>query len=732
VTIPLNGHEASSDPELTQVSSATAVSKEQIGPYRLLQLVGEGGMGEVWLAEQTRPVRRQVALKIIKAGMDTAQVVARFEAERQALALMDHPAIARVFDAGATPQSRPYFVMEYVRGEAITTYCSRHRLTTRQRIDLFLDVCDAVQHAHQKGIIHRDLKPSNILVTVRDDKPVPKIIDFGIAKATTQHLTDRTLVTELGSLVGTLEYMSPEQAEMTSLDVDTRSDVYSLGVILYELLTDVLPFESKSLREQSIEEIRRIIRETDPPRPSTRVTTVHASAMAGQHSVARTTASELRGDLDWITMRALEKDRTRRYGSASDLAADLRRHLARIPVLAGPPSTSYRVAKFVSRHRLGVATAATLVVLLMAFAASMAVQARRIARERDRANQEAEAARQVSNFLIGLFNVSDPSEAHGNTLTAREILDKGATEIEQRLADQPSTRARLETTIGKVYTSLGLYAAAEPLLRRAFATARDYAGSDATDTLAATSALADVYWYLGRYPDAEPLYADLVPRRQRLFGERHPDTLKANYDLASLYVMQGRVQDGETLARKVHDIQRQVLGDEHPDTLSSLNNLGAILHRQQRYADELPIRIQLLETDRRRSGENHPNTLRDIHNLATVYSGLGRYDEAEKLFISVIKLSDQVLGELHPASLGRRAALAGMYQKRRHFAEAEEQLLRVVWALNLHQPGRTVISGSGGTIDFAQRLVELYDAWGKPDKAAEWRAKLPKDTKSQP
>ena len=261
------------DSEPTRSPVASPESGEAVGPYRILRKLGAGGIGEVWLAEQTRPVRRQVALKVIKAGMDTAEVVLRFAAERQALALMDHPAIAHVFDAGATPSGRPYFVMEYVRGEPITTYCDRHRLPVPARIDLFLQVCAGVQHAHQKGIIHRDLKPSNVLVTLQDDRPVPKIIDFGIAKATTHTLTERTLHTEVGAFVGTPEYMSPEQAEMTGLDIDTRTDVYSLGVILYQLLTGALPFGAETLREKGLEEIRRTIREVDPPRPSTRVIT---------------------------------------------------------------------------------------------------------------------------------------------------------------------------------------------------------------------------------------------------------------------------------------------------------------------------------------------------------------------------------------------------------------------------------------------------------------------------
>src|SRR5712691_3500222 len=449
--------------DVTQAQPSATRAVEMIGPYRLLQRVGEGGMGEVWLAEQTRPVRRQVALKIIKAGMDTTQVVARFEAERQALAVMDHPAIARVFDAGATPEGRPYFVMEYVRGEGIASYCNKHKLSIPSRIDLFLQVCDGVQHAHQKGIIHRDLKPSNILVTVQDDRPVPKIIDFGVAKAITQHLTDRTLYTEQGVLIGTPEYMSPEQAEMTVLDIDTRTDVYALGVVFYELLTGALPFDGKALREKGLDEIRRTIREIDPPRPSTRVTTLAASSETNERTT-RELARDLRGDLDWITMRAMEKDRTRRYGSASELATDLRRHLYNLPVLASPPGATYRVGKFVRRHRLGVAAASTLVVLLVAFAATMAIQARRIAIERDRANREAQAAKAVSDFLVGLFKVSDPGEALGNSLTAREVLDKGARQIEETLNGQPAVRARLEAAIGTVYTNLGLYTAAESLL----------------------------------------------------------------------------------------------------------------------------------------------------------------------------------------------------------------------------------------------------------------------------
>ena len=385
---------------------APSASKSvEFGRYRLLQKIGEGGMGEVWLAEQPAPIRRQVALKIIKAGMDTAHVVARFEAERQALAVMDHPAIAKVFDAGATPQGRPYFVMEYVRGEPITTYCARQRLSTRERLDLFLQVCDGVQHAHQKGIIHRDLKPSNILVTLLDGSPVPKIIDFGVAKATAQPLTDRTLYTELGALIGTPEYMSPEQAEMSAIDIDTRTDVYALGVTLYELLTGVLPFDSKLLRESGLDAIRRTIREVEPPRPSTRVTQADTPRAGNSAADRAALGRELRGDLDCITMRAIEKDRTRRYGSAAEFASDVRRHLEGLPVAASPPSAIYRARKFVQRHRLPVAAAlllaiavlggllATTTMYLRAEGARRESDARRIEAERQRARADQERDR---------------------------------------------------------------------------------------------------------------------------------------------------------------------------------------------------------------------------------------------------------------------------------------------------------------------------------------------------
>src|SRR5437016_2703087 len=349
-----------------------------IGPYRLLQRIGEGGMGVVWMAEQTEPVKRRVALKVIKPGMDSRQVIARFEAERQALAMMDHVNIARVLDAGATESGRPYFVMELVHGVPITKYCDDNQLTPRQRLELFVPVCQAIQHAHQKGIIHRDIKPSNVMITLYDGKPVPKVIDFGVAKATEQRLTERTLFTQYGTMVGTLEYMSPEQAEMSALGVDTRSDIYSLGVLLYELLTGSTPLSHKRVREAAYAEILRMIKEEEPTKPSTRLSDsgeTLAAISAQRHMEPAKLAKLVRGELDWIVMKALEKDRNRRYESASALAADVQRYLNDEAVQACPTSAGYPLRKFVRRHRVALATAAVVAVALFAATAVSTWQA---------------------------------------------------------------------------------------------------------------------------------------------------------------------------------------------------------------------------------------------------------------------------------------------------------------------------------------------------------------------
>jgi non-specific serine/threonine protein kinase/serine/threonine-protein kinase len=644
----------SSPPRTADLEAATTRSRtnsgtsfETIGPYRLLQKIGEGGMGEVWLAEQTEPIHRQVALKLIKAGLDTRQVVARFEAERQALALMDHPGIAKVYDAGATPRGLPYFAMEYVKGEPITTYCDRHRLGTPERLELFSRVCDAVQHAHQKGVIHRDLKPSNVLVGVVGDQPQPKVIDFGVAKATAQRLTEKTMFTELGVLIGTPEYMSPEQAEMTGLDVDTRTDVYALGVMLYELLTGALPFESKELREAGFEEIRRRIREVDPPKPSTKVRTQgeHSTEAAkNRQTDPAKLASRLRGDLDWIVMKALEKDRTRRYGTPSEMAADLQRHLNHEPVLAGPPSATYRTRKFVRRHRFGVAVASLAVLGLAAFGVVMAIQARTIARERDRAER-------VSEFLVELFRVSDPSEARGNSITAREVLDRGAQRIEKELGQEPLVQAQMMLTMGLVYRNLGLPKTAAPLLSRAADIRIRLLGPEHPDTLRARSWLFWNYDAEGRYEEAREFLLPLLEAQLRVLGEEHPNTLDTINNLGVAYERLDRPEEAGRFYQQALKGRLRVLPKDHPDTIWSMNNLASNLEDRGQLVESSKRFHEVTEVRRRVLGEDHPNTLKSLTNEARLLGKTGHLTEAEALLRKAIDVDRRVLGKEHPVTL---------------------------------------------------------------------------------
>jgi non-specific serine/threonine protein kinase/serine/threonine-protein kinase len=636
-------------------------------------------MGEVFEAEQTEPVRRTVALKVIKWGMDTKQVVARFKAEEQALALMSHPHIARVFDAGATDRGRPYFAMEYVAGVPITQYCDTHRLCTRERLALFLDVCEGVHHAHQKGVIHRDIKPSNVLVTVQDDDPVPKIIDFGVAKATAQKLTEQTVFTEFGQLIGTPEYMSPEQAEMTGLDVDTRTDVYSLGVLLYELLVGVLPFDPEGFRDSGFDEIRRRIRDDDPLKPSTRLTSLgdrSTDLAAKRRTESALLRRQMKGDLDWITMKALEKDRTRRYDSASALAADINRHLHDQPVLAGPPSTTYRMGKFVRRHRAGVAVATMLAILLVGFSVAMVFQSARVARERDRANQEAEAARQVSDFLVSIFEVSDPGETRGSTVTAREILDEGAERINAELSEQPLTQAKLMLTMGNVYTKLGLYDRAASVLEDALAVTENVHGEDHLEVGNSLRNLGIVYDSQGRYEDAARSFERSLAIFEETLGPDDLDVAKALNSLAIVYWNQGRAPEALSLLERSLAIKERALGPAHLDLGTTLSNLGTLHYTEGNFGEAVPHLRRALAIAEQNLDPDHPELAGYLNNLASLLQEQGKYDEAEPLLRRTLVIWESAYGPEHPAVGIVVHNLANLYRDLGDFNLAESYYLR--------------------------------------------------------
>lgn len=647
----------------------------QIGPYRLLQQIGEGGMGEVWLAEQKVPIHRTVALKLIKAGMDTKTVVARFESERQALALMDHPNIAQVYDAGSTPEGRPYFVMEYVPGLPITEYCDAHRLTMHGRLALFQQVCDGVQHAHQKAIIHRDLKPSNILVVQQGDKPVPKIIDFGLAKAMAQRLTEKTFFTELGVLVGTPEYMSPEQADLREQNIDTRTDVYSLGVILYELLVGALPFDAKTLRAAGLEAILRVIREVEPPKPSTKVRSM-GDASTGtaekRREEPRTLARRLQGELDWITLKALEKDRARRYGTASELAADIARYLRNEPVVAGPATAGYRIKKYAARHRVGFGVAACVVVLVIGFVIAQAVELHRIRLERDRANRERDRANRITDFMTGMFRVSDPSESRGNTITAREILDKASAQIDTGLAQDPELQVQMMVVMADVYLNLGLFPQAESLQRRSLEIANRALGPTGRVTLRSANGLLRSLDEEGRYPEAEKLGRETFDTERQVLGKEDPDTLASMTTLAMVLNHEGHYTEAEKLDREALEIRRRVLGPENPDTLKSMNNLGVALDDQGHYLEVESLYRGIFDIERRTLGPEHPLTLLAMGNLAWVLYQERRYPEAEKLDRETLDLRRRVLGPEHPLTIDAMSNLAAILADEDKYTEAEK------------------------------------------------------------
>jgi serine/threonine protein kinase len=653
---------------------------DRIGRYKLLQQIGEGGCGVVYMAEQEKPVRRRVALKVIKLGMDTRSVIARFEAERQALALMDHPNIAKVLDAGGTGAGRPFFVMELVRGIKVTDYCDQNNLSTTERLGLFIQICQAIQHAHQKGIIHRDIKPSNILVTMHDGQPVPKVIDFGIAKATDQRLTDKTLFTAFEQIIGTPAYMSPEQAEMSALDIDTRTDIYSLGVLLYELLTSQTPFDSAQLIRAGLDQMRRTIREQEPVRPSTRLSTMlnaDLTRVARQrHAEPARLSNLIRGDLDWVVMKCLEKDRTRRYETANGLAMDIKRHLQHEPVVARPPSKLYRFQKLARRNQgifaAGAAVLATLV-LGLGISTYLFVQEKRANQRALEAKAFAQSqekkSQQVAGFLREMLKgVGPEAELGADTKLLRNILEQTTARADKDLKDQPEVKAEVLQTLGGIYYDLGEYARAEQIQREALALNKQIFGGTGTNVATSLHELATTLWDRSKLAEAEATFRVALDLRKRLLGENDSTVAETLNDLGLVMWTRGDLAESELLIRQALEIRKKLLRPADPHLAEAYGDLGLVLWEHGEFADaEVNIRTSLA-LRQGNHGDHRSIEASARNNLGNVLLSQGKMAEAEASYVLALDLL-QVLPEDHPhrllvrshlgTAVRRRAALTG-------------------------------------------------------------------------
>jgi serine/threonine protein kinase/tetratricopeptide (TPR) repeat protein len=682
---------ASLRPEVPTFSAFLAAALTEkpgdtIGPYTLQEKLGEGGCGVVYLAEQEEPVKRKVALKIIKLGMDTRQVVARFEAERQALALMDHTNIAKVLEAGATATGRPYFVMELVGGIKITDYCEQNHLDTQQRLDLFIQVCRAVQHAHQKGVIHRDIKPSNVLVATQDGVPVPKVIDFGIAKATQGKLTDETVFTAFEQFLGTPAYMSPEQTQPGGLDVDTRSDIYSLGVLLYELLTGKTPFETKELLAAGLDAMRRTIREKEPPTPSTRVKQEVAAQQASGSGQSNTTSyrSKVANDLDWIVMKCLEKDRGRRYETANGLALDIERHLHNEPVLAGPPSTAYRLDKFVRRNKTGVIFAglvSSVLVLGIIVSAWEARQQSRLrqqaqlaqvneARERKKAETEAARSQQVATLLQDMLEGVGPSKALGrDTTMLKEILDKTAQRLGAELTNQPEVEIELRMTLGHVYRQLGLYREMRDMAKECLRLS--LAGPEKRDNKAAQALyqLSYAELGLGNLDAAETSANEAVNLARSVYGPDNSRTADTLGNLAQILRRRGKLVEAEAAGRAALEIRRR--GNDSDGVASSLASLAHTLGAQGKLSEAEGLMREALELRKKLSDPESREVADAMNDLATILFNEGKLNEAETNFVNALSIQRKLLGEVHPDVANTLNSLANVQQNQNRLTEAE-------------------------------------------------------------
>ncbi|MHC4218851.1 MAG: serine/threonine protein kinase [Planctomycetota bacterium] len=738
--------ETTSDNATTAAAGAHAADTEpspifpkSIGRYEIKGIVDSGGMGIVYEAMQEHPHRR-VALKVIRPGVTSAEALARFEHESHILGKLQHAGIAQIFEAGmfnAGNGRQPFFAMEFIRGESLTQFADNHKLGTRQRIELVAKVCEAVQHAHHRGVIHRDLKPRNILI---DESGQPKILDFGVARATDSDVQTTTLRTDMGQLIGTVPYMSPEQAAGDVDEVDMRSDVYALGVISYELLAGRLPYD---LSRKMVHEAVRIIREHEPTRLS---------------SINRV----FRGDVETIVGKALEKNRTRRYQSASELGSDIWRYLHDQPIVARPPKLGYQLSKFAKRHKaLVVGVATVFVVLVLGILGTSWGMMRAIASEQEEAKQR-QIAEVVNDFVINdMLGAANPNKTPDREMTVREAVDAASARIAGRFVDEPLVEASIRTTLAEVYWTLSRYDLAEPHVRAALeirrrvlgdrhyeslasmgnlatiydelgrhdeATAlyeqslelkRSALGEDDQSTLLTMSNLALAYEIQGRYEEAESLYADVIEGRRRLLGENHRETLISLGNLGVLYLNQGRYDEAESLLTETTDRRRRVLGEDDPDTLRAINSLGAVYNKQGKYAKAEPLYVDALNIKRRVLGESHHSTLISMANLGGMYCELERHDEAYELLGSAVERARQTLpvGHWHTGEflLKLGTSLKGLQR----YEEAEDALLEAHQIIEAAL-GRT----SDRTVKAVDALIDFYESWGRPEEAEGWRSRL--------
>lgn len=709
------------------------------GRYKLLEEIGEGGMGTVWMAQQSEPVKRRVALKLIKAGMDSKSVLQRFEQERQALAIMDHPNIAKVLDGGLTEDRRPFFVMELVNGLPLTKFCDDVKLGISERLELFIPICQAVQHAHQKGIIHRDLKPNNILVTMVDGKPVPKVIDFGVAKSIGGKLTDESLFTQFGAVVGTLEYMAPEQTGFSNQDIDTRADIYSLGVILYELLTGLRPYDTQRLKQAAFLELIRIIQEDEPSKPSTRISTNESlpSLAAVRLIEPRKLTALLRGELDWIVMRCLEKKRDHRYDTANNLARDIQRYLADETVEARPPTLGYRASKFIRRNRGLVLTAGLILSLLLLAIVGTSWGLVQAEQQRDRAEQAtiAEAKRaegeqqakiqaekrlkqiEKSNAILGsIFATLDPKEVARAERPLQAIvveqIDHAVEQLQAETIGDPLVVATMQDTLARSLLGLSEPAKAMVLLEKSLATRRSLLGNEHPETLESMNNLADACQSAGRLASALQLMRDTLALSLSKLGPEHPKTLIAKNNLASAYLDAGKVSLALPLFEETYLQRKKLLGPDHPQTLATMNNLAMALQATGNSQQAIPLLEDALPLLTAKLGQEHPNTLSAMNNLAMAYFALGRRDEAVKLFEQTLAVRRSKLGPEHLDTLASMNNLASGYQSLGKMELAipllEETVSRLRAKWGPDHPG---------TLTASHNLARSYQSAGKADRA---------------